>query len=340
FVNGEAYRNFGPTEYEAKLGEVLENDTRTFHVVQLDAAGNTSGPSATLRAVPKFVGLGLEQARTALTARGFTVGAVRQQAASGVAAGTVIGPETLVFGIEGTAIDLVVAGTGGGAPQTRLALQVANAKQIRVQPKRTVVPTSVSVTRPSAVTATLYSPNRTKLFTWRRNVRAGRTVLRLPLPVQVRRPGVYRIVWVATSGTETIRRTVSFRLVGQQLQQLTPVKRPIEVVLTGGAVGKDALQPGLVGRARIVATATPNATFQLVASRNRNVAVVVVDVDRHGLHLVRDLRVVFPDLKVIALARTPGMRARALKAGAVRALPRSAPPATISKTIAGISSGR
>ncbi|HVM70056.1 MAG TPA: hypothetical protein VM204_09525, partial [Gaiellaceae bacterium] len=338
YVNGESYRIFGPTEYEAKLGPTLENDTRTFFLRTVDAAGNVSAPSATLRALPKIVGVGVEQARAALEARGFQVGSVTYRAVPGVAAGTVVAPVDVVFGVDGARIDLVVAGTE--APQTRLVFQVANAKRIGVKPKQSVVATNIRTTRPADVTATLYSPQRAKLYTWRTSVKPGRTVVKLKLPVQVRRPGVYRIVWVATSGSETVRKTVTFRLVGPKLQQLTPVRKPIEVVLTGSG-GKDALQPGLAGSgARIVATATPHDTFLLVASNGRNVGVVVVDADRYGMRFVRDLRTVFPELKVIVLSQSAKTRRQALKAGVVRALPKPAAPATLSKAIARVAAGK
>ena len=40
YVNGESYREFGPTEFEAKLGAFAAGDTRSFTLAQRDAAGN------------------------------------------------------------------------------------------------------------------------------------------------------------------------------------------------------------------------------------------------------------------------------------------------------------
>ena len=70
FVNGEPYRNFGPTELEAKLGDFARDDTRTFTLVQTDAAGNTSRHTRRLRAVPQLTGMGLDEATAALDGRG------------------------------------------------------------------------------------------------------------------------------------------------------------------------------------------------------------------------------------------------------------------------------
>jgi hypothetical protein len=195
------------------------------------------------------------------------------------------------------------------------------------------------VTRPAELTATLYA-GRQRLFTWRRSVRAGSTIVKLHLPAQVRRPGRYRVVWVARSGEDTIRSTVSFRLVAPKLRQLTPPRRPVEVVLAGDAPMKGTLGPELAGtNTRIVADATVDETFELASALSRDVKVVVVDVDAYGVVLVRDLRTVFPELKLIALARRPSTRAQAIRAGAVLALPRSTSTAKLAKAIARVARG-
>jgi DNA-binding NarL/FixJ family response regulator len=63
------------------------------------------------------------------------------------------------------------------------------------------------------------------------------------------------------------------------------------------------------------------------------VRVVVVDVDEFGVSVVHDLHVVFPSVKIVALAAGPRTMAAALKAGATVVLPRSTPPATLAKVI-------
>ena len=80
YVNGEDYRLFGPTEFEAKLGLFSPNDPRIFTLAQYDAAGNLSGPTRPLRAVPPLAGRSLTQASAALTSAGFSVGGVREEA--------------------------------------------------------------------------------------------------------------------------------------------------------------------------------------------------------------------------------------------------------------------
>ena len=46
YVNGEPYRNFDQTQFEAKLGPFAADDTRRFTLVQVDAAGNRSRQTA------------------------------------------------------------------------------------------------------------------------------------------------------------------------------------------------------------------------------------------------------------------------------------------------------
>ena len=78
YVNGEPYREFGPTEFEAKLGPFTPGDTRSFTLAQKDAAGNVSRQTAPLRAVPVLAGKSLAEATAALGAAGFTVGTVTE----------------------------------------------------------------------------------------------------------------------------------------------------------------------------------------------------------------------------------------------------------------------
>ena len=127
-------------------------------------------------------------------------------------------------------------------------------------------------------------------------------------------------------------------LVGPKLAQVKPTREAIEVVLAGEKPTKHLLEPRLAGTgARLVATATPDQTFALTASTARNVGVVVVDVDAYGLGFVSDLRTVFPSLRLIAIAREPGTRALAVRAGAVLALPRNTPVSQLAKAIAAVS---
>jgi hypothetical protein len=336
YVNGESYRLFGPTEYEAKLGPFAAGDNRVFTLAQYDAAGNLSPQSESLRAVPYVVGRSLAQASAALSAAGFRLGEVREEATATVAPGTVVGPRQLRLAAESSEIDLVVA-RGATAPQTRLVFSVTGADTLVLR-KRTTIGARVNVSRPATMTATLSTGRRQRLYTWRLRVKAGANIVKLTLPQQVRRPGIYTLTWIARSGSETVSRTVKLTLTGRSLAQIRPRGSEIEVVLAGEQHPKNVVQAELGKDARVVAQAGPDQTFALAASASRNVGLVVVDADVHGVRFISDLRTVFPEIRVIAVASEPTTRVRALRAGAVRALPRNITSRQLAKAIAAISS--
>jgi hypothetical protein len=183
----------------------------------------------------------------------------------------------------------------------------------------------VLVTRAASVTAQLISPRRVRLYTWHFKVRAGRTILKLRIPRQVKRPGIYRLRWTARAGRETATRTIGFRLVGVK----SPVQK-IQIVLAGTAAKGVG---GKLGKQKPLLVASADPTFDAAANRNRDVRVIVVDADELGVSTVRDLHVVFPSVKIVALAAGPKTMAAALKAGATIVLPRTTPPATLAKII-------
>ena len=75
------------------------------------------------------------------------------------------------------------------------------------------------------------------------------------------------------------------------------------------------------------------STYTLVGSPKHNIQVVVVDTRRYGVQVIHDLRLVFPDIRVLAL--TSGLKGTltALQAGATMALPRTSSPAQIANAI-------
>jgi hypothetical protein len=156
-------------------------------------------------------------------------------------------------------------------------------------------------------------------------VRAGRTILRLRIPGQVRRPGIYTMRWSARAGGETVSRTITIRVVGSR-----PPVQKVQIVLAGLAAKQVGAK--LAKQAQIVVDAV-EPTFDAAANRNRDVRVIVVDVDEFGVGVVHDLHAVFPSVKIVGLAAGPKTMAAALKAGATVALPRSTPPATLAKVI-------
>jgi hypothetical protein len=74
----------------------------------------------------------------------------------------------------------------------------------------------IKASRPAQVTATLRDAKNRRLHTWRLGAGAGANMVRLRLPAKIRRPGSYRLIWVARSGTETVSRTIRFALVARR----------------------------------------------------------------------------------------------------------------------------
>jgi hypothetical protein len=222
---------------------------------------------------------------------------------------------------QGAAIDVTVA-PGGAA--TSLVFKVVTAPRFKPA-KRKLFAARVLLTRSASVTAQLYGPRRVRLYTWHFKVRAGRTILRLRIPRQVQRPGIYTLRWSARAGGETASRTIRFRIVGRK-----PPAQKIEIVLAGTAakgVGSS------LGKQKPTFVSSVDPAFDAAANRNRDVRVIVVDADELGVATVRDLHIVFPSTKIVALAAGPKTMAAALKAGATIVLPRSTPPATLAKII-------
>ena len=130
FVNGEPYRKFGPTQYEAKLGAFAAGDTRTFTLVQLDAAGNVEPPDPRRSARCRSHRQEPREATAALGAAGFVARPRARGPIATVVPGTVVGPAGLRLALESSAVDLVVA-RGVASPETKLVFSVAGTKRLQ-----------------------------------------------------------------------------------------------------------------------------------------------------------------------------------------------------------------
>ncbi len=334
-VNGEPYATFGPTQFEVKMGAFAAGDTRVFSFLQYDAAGNVSVPSESLRAVPAVVGLGTAAAAARLAGAGFKLGVVKRSVVSGVAPGTVVGPSKLMLATLGSSIDVLAS---LAAPQTQFGIRIANDKVVKVRVgKLSSIPVRILVTRPASGTATLATPTGRRLYTWHFKVKAGVTIKKLRLPSQVRRPGLYRLIWHARSGSANATKAVRIRFVGPSLEQLRTRPHRVEVVL---AVDISRGATTISSSAdRVVSHATPERTFALLSSPARNVQVVVVDVDRFGIQFLRDLRIVFPSVRAIALSDRRALRRELERAGAYSIVSRKATRAQLNRALNRASAG-
>jgi hypothetical protein len=323
FVGSADAGHYGVDHDEALVGPWSAGDPRVFRLKETDLAGNESPLTLPLRPVPSLVGKTIDQVTMLLTERGFTVG---QLIPSGSGpAGMVTGPAGLVLAGEGSAIDLTVTlGTTG----SKFAFRVVTAPRFKPTPRKKLA-ARISLTHAARVTTELLSPRGSKIYTWRFSARAGHSIVKLGIPQQVRRVGVYSLRWTARAGKNTISRRIKVRLVNAA-GAAKPAQR-VGVVVTGSAAGD--VKGRLPRSARLLTAVGVDPTFDAAASRTTDVRVIVLDTNQFGTALIHDLHTVFPSVKIIALASTPRGMATALRAGAAIALPRSTPPSTLARVI-------
>jgi hypothetical protein len=307
----------------AGIGPWSVGDPRVFRLKETDLAGNESVLTKPLVPVPTLVGKTPDEAEDALRARGFTLGTLTPGGTG--KPGTITGPEGLVLAEEGAAIDVTVA---PGSALTKLVFRVHTAPKFRPSARKKIA-ARVSLTRAARVTAEFFSPRGVKIYTWRFSVKAGSTIAKLNVPRQVRRPGIYSMRWTARAGHDRASTRLKIRMLGTRVVKFA---EPVEVVLSGQApAGAGAKLPKRTPK--VVKATGIETTFDAAANRKTDTRVIVVDVDEFGLAFVRDLHTVFPAAKIVALSSSPRTMARALRFGAVVALPRSTPPAMLAKVI-------
>jgi chitinase len=317
-VDGVSLGDFGPDRTGVDAGPYRLDSTIALR--ETDLAGNDSS-TATLRRVPPITGDPLGDATATLEAAGFFVGNVTEGGTG--TPGTVTGPSGLVLADDGSPIDLTVA--PGSA--SKFVFSVVNTKKLRMPTQRRIA-ARIMLTRRARVTASLFSPRHVKLYTWRFSLRAGRSIVKMRLPKQVRRPGEYSLRWTAQSGHDHAARTIRVQL---RRRGAAGGRQPLEVVLAGSQLPQTLPVTGT--RSKVVAASGEDHTFELAGADKEDVRVIVVDVDQFGVSFVRDLHTVFPNVKIVAVARRPRTLAAALKAGATVALPSSTPSSVLATVV-------
>jgi PASTA domain len=315
--------HYGVDYTAASIGNWSVGDPRIFRLKETDLAGNESSLTQPLRPVPSLIGKTPDQAAALLAPLGLKIGTTTTGGTG--PAGTITGPAGLVLVEAGSSIDVTVS---PGSGSTRLVLKVTTAPRVKPAVRRQNIAARVSVTRAARVSAELFSPRNVKLYTWRFSLKAGRSIVKLRLPHQVRRTGVYTLRWTARSGRDTVSRKVTIRLVGARNLPVAPVQ-----VLLAGPAARNISGAFPTRKASLVSASGIEPTFDAAASRRTDVRVIVVDVDEFGVSLVRDLHTVFPLTKIVALTSGPKQMLAALKAGASIALPRSTPASILTRVI-------
>ena len=338
YVDGAEVARYPTSQTQASVGPFDSTDARSFSLAQVDAFGNVSARTYALRGVPALAGKTQDHAAAALAVRGFVVGAVTTVESS-APAGTVVSPADVAVAPEGSAIDLAIsigpnAGgtppppppppTGGGTAQSPLVLRVAEAKRFSWKLGRTLG-ARVEVSRAATAIATLVQPSGVALQSWSFPLRPGASVVKIQMPPGARRAGRYTVRWTAGVAPNTVARALALQVLsGSPPATRGTATRPVDVLFASKKAFAAEVSRSLpLSSVRISPTDLEGA-FDLSASSSRDVRVVVVDTRIYGLQLVRDLRTVFPELRILAIATDRRLQARALKAGADAAVPPTA----------------
>jgi hypothetical protein len=330
YVDGVATQTLAPGETQVNLGPFDPADMRVFSIVAIDGDGNASPASAGLRSTSMLAGKTPDEARAILVNRGFAVGAVRGDGA------VVVAPAAALMAPLGANIDLVL-GTPT-APQARLVFDVVATKRYAPAASKSLA-LRLKSTRNATVTTTLLDPKGKRAYRWRFLAKAGITIKRLPMPPSATKTGRYRLVFSVQSGREIVKKSIVVRIVRKTAKPVQPEK-PLQVVLASTGNNGREIERGLSKGMEVVPAAVGEDAWTLTGASDRNVEVIVVDVDRYGLQLIRDLRLVFPTVRILALTNDPRRLVQAVRAGATIAVPRSTPTKDLAKLIQRLASRR
>ena len=357
YVNGVEFARYGSTVTSAGMGPFTGDDTRTFAIAAVDSAGNVSPKTAPVLGVPAVYGKTIAEATALLTARGLVAGNVTT-VPSTQPVGTIVAPTATSVVAASSAVDLTSSGgvsgtgattgtgtgtgTGAGAGGTGSGSGSATGSSTTAPITNPTSPSGaglsftvtgtgttslaagrsisarVNVSRASQVTATLLNPAGKSVYTWRFRTSAGATAVRLIVPAKVKKPGLYTIVWRATSSGETVRRQIRVQLTAGKAAVPNACSKVVGVLVDGPKPGANVTGQ-LRSNTRLTVTTT-QSLFSMIASTTRNVQVVVIDVDRLGIQPIRDLRLVFPNVRILALTANSSVQRQARQAGAMLAL--------------------
>ncbi|MEX1357551.1 MAG: chitobiase/beta-hexosaminidase C-terminal domain-containing protein, partial [Gaiellaceae bacterium] len=232
--------------------------------------------------------------------------------------------------------------SGGSVTQSRTPITVVRPAVQRIVVGQARVDVPVTLVQPSVVTVQLVSKAKIakaktgKRVPWRkiwsgRRVESGTTILSLPLPRSLTRPGAYRLV--VTSRAVATGKVTRRQLPVTVVRKASPEAKSVDVVvLTGKDVTPSTpLKPD--EGVKISQADDADQVFTTTSTPSANVQVIVIDVGgTEDVELIRQLRLVYPDLKIIAVV-PQGLGAAAREAGATIVVMKPASPELISTLI-------
>ncbi|MEX2212119.1 MAG: chitobiase/beta-hexosaminidase C-terminal domain-containing protein [Gaiellaceae bacterium] len=196
-------------------------------------------------------------------------------------------------------------------------------RQIVVGQRRADVP--VTLAQPSLVGVSLVSNRKivttkrgTKIYwrkTWApRRVETGTTILSLPLPRTLTKPGRYTIVVTKRAvATGKITRTRTPIVV---IAKPKPSTKTVDVVVVTGKDVKESTPLDLGPNVDVTRTDDVEEVFETTSDPKENVQVMVIDVDGQAeIEQIRQYRLVYPELRIVATVPT-GLGGAAREAGA------------------------
>ena len=292
YVNGEPYREFGPTEFERSWAR-SPPATRAASRWRRRTRPATSAARRRRFGRCRCSPASRSPRRRALGAAWFTLGSVTETIEPTVPPGTVVEPAGIRLALASSPIDIVVA-RGVTAPQTRLAFSIAGSKRITLK-KATTFAVRIKVSEAGAGDG--HAP--------RREAAAA------PHLEASRQGGRERRQSACGSRADPAARHVLADLgcaVGYGDDQPHDPADPGRAgARTGSAErGTDRRRArrrdrarrrpaaGRPGRPAASVAAGVDHAYSLLASAGQGVDLVVVDADAYGARLVSDLRAVFP----------------------------------------------
>ena len=270
-----------------------------YRVQATDGSGNAGPLSDAFTGVPDLRGLSQAQARDVLASRGFSAGTIGNAGSGGGVASQ--SPAVPAYAAVGSAIDFVLS----SAVRSPLALHVVGTKRLNLTTRHyTAVRVQVNVG--ATIDAALTSNGRS-VATWTRTVKAGTWIMRYALPASLA-PGAYKLTVSAKTASERRASTIRIRVKHGQ-------------ILLGGkarvlVVGDSSQRSLVLSVPKAKLTVTPETKVWDTTFWSRNVAVVVVDLDKQGLALVHNLHTVFPSVRIVAVTKNPAKVVQARRFGA------------------------
>jgi hypothetical protein len=298
WIDGQAVKVLGGNTFEYYVGAAIAGDTHVYRVQATDSSGNTGALSDSFTGVPDVVGLTVQQARDVIASRGFTVGSIANAGSGGAIVSQ--DPTAPGYASVGSAIDLKL----NQVLRAPLALRVVGTKRLNLL-TRHYTAVRLQVNMSSTITASL-TMNKKLVTSWARNVKPGTWILRYALPQRLA-PGNYKLTVAAANGGERKASTIGLRVKNGQVL----LGGEARVLVVSGGTGKLKL---VVPKAKV--TVTSSATVYDTTFWSRNVAVVVVDIDKQGAAIVHNLHTVFPSVRIVAVTNDPAKVQKARRFGA------------------------